>query len=170
MKSIWNRLSQRYVSKGIIEPHFSNVYSYIFDYMFNFILYNLSLLILGFILKQLTAAIVYVIIVGSLRAVAGGYHCKTRASCYILSYTIFTLYLYLITIIPKMSAYILICIYIINWISILIISPVDTPNKIFGSNDKKYQKKEYINFLYLILYLQFYHFCYTGIKDYFLLI
>ena len=80
MKSIGNRLSQRYVSKGIIEPHFSNVYSYIFDYMFNFILYNLSLLILGFILKQHTAAIVYVIIVGSLRAVAGGYHCKTRAS------------------------------------------------------------------------------------------
>lgn len=69
-----------------------------------------------------------------------------------------------------MSAYILICIYIINWSSILIISPVDTPNKIFDSNDKKYQKKEYINFLYLILYLQFYHFCYTGIKDYFLLI
>lgn len=141
MKSIGNRLSQRYVSKGIIEPHFCNVYSYIFDYMFNFILYNLSLLILGFILKQHIAAIVYVIIVGSLRAVAGGYHCKTRTSCYILSYTIFTLYLYLITIIPKMSAYILICIYIINWSSILIISPVDTPNKIFDSNDKKISKK-----------------------------
>lgn len=40
-----------------------------------------------------------------------------------------------------MSAYILICIYIINWSSILIISPVDTPNKIFDSNGKKISKK-----------------------------
>ena len=48
MKSIGKRLSERYVLNGIIESRFSDAYAYIFDYMFNFILYNLSLLTLGY--------------------------------------------------------------------------------------------------------------------------
>ena len=42
MKSIGKCLSEKYVLNGIIESHFSDAYAYIFDYMFNFILYNLS--------------------------------------------------------------------------------------------------------------------------------
>ena len=41
MKSIGKCLSEKYVLNGIIESHFSDAYAYIFDYMFNFILYNL---------------------------------------------------------------------------------------------------------------------------------
>ena len=44
MKSIGKRLSERYVLNGIIESRFSDAYAYIFDYMFNFILYNFCLL------------------------------------------------------------------------------------------------------------------------------
>lgn len=89
MKSIGKCLSEKYVLNGIIESHFSDAYAYIFDYMFNFILYNLSLLTLGFLFHHPIAVTIYIIITGSLRAVTGGYHCKTRISCYILSYTVF---------------------------------------------------------------------------------
>ena len=62
MKSIGKCLSEKYVLNGIIESHFSDAYAYIFDYMFNFILYNLSLLTLGFlfnlVITSLTLSIV----------------------------------------------------------------------------------------------------------------
>lgn len=44
----WKMLIRKYVLNGIIESHFSDAYVLYFDYMFNFILYNLSLLTLGF--------------------------------------------------------------------------------------------------------------------------
>lgn len=47
------------------------------------------------------------------------------------------------------SAYILIPIYIICWILILVVSPVDTPNKVFNKSDKKTaQKKACILFMF----------------------
>ena len=49
MKSIGKCLSERYVLNGIIESRFRDAYAYIFDYMLNFLLYNLSLLTLGFL-------------------------------------------------------------------------------------------------------------------------
>lgn len=88
MKSTGKCLSERYVLNGIIESRFCDAYAYIFDYIFNFILYNLSLLTLGFLFHHPIAVTIYIIITGSLRAVTGGYHCKTRISCYILSYTV----------------------------------------------------------------------------------
>ena len=40
------------------------------------------------------------------------------------------------------SAYILIPIYIICWILILVVSPVDTPNKVFSKSAKKTARKK----------------------------
>lgn len=59
MKSIGKFLSEKYVLNGIIESHFSDAYAYIFDYMFNFILYNLSLLTLGFLFHHPIAVTIY---------------------------------------------------------------------------------------------------------------
>lgn len=115
----------------------------------NFLLYNLSLLTLGFLFHHPIAVTIYIIITGSLRAITGGYHCKTRISCYILSYTIFCIYLLTIATIPMISAYVLIPIYIICWILILVVSPVDTPNKVFSQSAKKTaRKKTYIIFFF----------------------
>lgn len=112
MKSIGKCLSEKYVLNGIIESRFSDAYAYIFDYMFNFILYNLSLLTLGFLFHHPIA----------------------------------------------------VTIYIICWILILVVSPVDTPNKVFSKSAKKQPGKKPVFFLSLIPYLQFCHFCYTGTK------
>lgn len=146
MKSIGKCLSERYVLNGIIESRFRDAYAYIFDYMLNFLLYNLSLLTLGFLFHHPIAVTIYIIITGSLRAITGGYHCKTRISCYILSYTIFCIYLLTIATIPMISAYVLIPIYIICWILILVVSPVDTPNKVFSQSAKKTARKKPILF------------------------
>lgn len=164
MKSIGKCLSEKYVLNGIIESHFSDAYAYIFDYMFNFILYNLSLLTLGFLFHHPIAVTIYIIITGSLRAVTGGYHCKTRISCYILSYTVFSIYLLTIATIPMISAYILIPIYIICWILILVVHLLTHLTKYLVSQLKRQPGKKPILFFSSIPYLQFCHFCYTGIK------
>lgn len=44
------------------------------------------------------------------------------------------------------SAYVLIPIYIICWILILVVSPVDTPNKVFSQSAKKTARKKPILF------------------------
>lgn len=90
MKSIGKCLSEKYVLNGIIESRLSDAYAYIFDYMFNFILYNLSLLTLGFLFHHPIA----------------------------------------------------VTIYIICWILILVVSPVDTPNKVFSKSAKKTARKK----------------------------
>lgn len=65
MKSIGKCLSERYVLNGIIESRFRDAYAYIFDYMLNFLLYNLSLLTLGFLFHHPIAVTIYIIITGS---------------------------------------------------------------------------------------------------------
>lgn len=59
MKSIGKCLSERYVLNGIIESRFRDAYAYIFDYMLNFLLYNLSLLTLGFLFHHPIAVTIY---------------------------------------------------------------------------------------------------------------
>ena len=135
-----------------------------FDYIFNFALYNFTLILIGFILHKSAITITYVIITGYLRAVAGGYHCKRHITCTILSYTVFALYISLNTIVSTIPIYISLLIFVISWVLILIISPVDTPNRPFTDTMKKQPNEEFLFCLLVILSLHFSHFCYTGIK------
>lgn len=141
MKSIGKYLSEKYVSENLIDSKFSEAYAYIFDYIFNFMLYNASLLILGLVVYQPFATIIYIIVTGALRAISGGYHCKSRISCFLLSYSVFAIYLYFNTIKILFSTYTLLAGYLICWILILIISPVDNPNKHFTNVMKKKARK-----------------------------
>lgn len=89
MKSIGKRLSERYVLNGIIESRFSDAYAYIFDYMLNFLLYNLSLLTLGLLFHHPIAVTIYIIITGSLRAITGVSLQNTYFMLYTIIYCIF---------------------------------------------------------------------------------
>lgn len=88
MLSLGHKLSKKYATNGIIDSEYIDSYAYIFDYIFNFALYNFTLILIGFILHKSAITITYVIITGYLRAVAGGYHCKRHIthvlSCHIL--------------------------------------------------------------------------------------
>lgn len=99
MLSLGHKLSKKYATNGIIDSEYIDSYAYIFDYIFNFALYNFTLILIGFILHKSAITITYVIITGYLRAVAGGYHCKRHITCTILSYTVFALYISLNTIV-----------------------------------------------------------------------
>ena len=120
-----------------------------FDYMFNFILYNLSLLTLGLLFHHPIAVTIYIIITGSLRAITGGIIAKHVFHAIYYHILYFSIYLLTIATIPMISAYVLIPIYIICWILILVVSPVDTPNKVFSKSAKRTaRKKTYIIFFF----------------------
>ena len=141
MLSLGHKLSKKYATNGIIDSEYIDSYAYIFDYIFNFALYNFTLILIGFILHKSAITITYVIITGYLRAVAGGYHCKRHITCTILSYTVFALYISLNTIVSTIPIYISLLIFVISWVLILIISPVDTPNRPFTDTMKKAAKR-----------------------------
>lgn len=141
MLSLGQKLSKKYATNGIIDSKYIDSYAYIFDYIFNFALYNFTLILIGFILHKSAITITYVIITGYLRAVAGGYHCKRYITCTILSYVIFALYIGLNSIVYTIPIHISLLIFAISWILILIISPVGTPNKPFTDTMKKTAKR-----------------------------
>ena len=70
MLSLGHKLSKKYATNGIIDSEYIDSYAYIFDYIFNFALYNFTLILIGFILHKSAITITYVIITGYLRAVA----------------------------------------------------------------------------------------------------
>ena len=50
MLSLGHKLSKKYATNGIIDSEYIDSYAYIFDYIFNFALYNFTLILIGFIL------------------------------------------------------------------------------------------------------------------------
>lgn len=148
MKSFGEYLSHKYTCSGLIEPQYTETYAYIFDYIFSFTIYNISLIFIGFIIKQYIATTVYIIITGSLRAVAGGYHCQTRFSCFLLSYYVYAIYLSFNIISISIHPCFPLLGYLICWTLIIKISPVNTPNKLFTADMvKTARKKVFILFI-----------------------
>lgn len=63
MLSPGHKLSKKYATNGIIDSEYIDSYAYIFDYIFNFALYNFTLILIGFILHKSAITITYVIII-----------------------------------------------------------------------------------------------------------
>ncbi|MCR4717458.1 MAG: accessory gene regulator B family protein [Lachnospiraceae bacterium] len=111
-------------------------YTYCFEYLLDIAIYNISLLSLGFILKDIVATIIYILVMNSLKITAGGVHANKRITCSILSYAVFFLsialskhiYFRYIDLSTNLQTT-FICSYIIVTGAILIIAPVLHPNQ-----------------------------------------
>lgn len=137
MKSIGKHLAKNYSDQKIIDPKLNESYAYIFDYIINLICYNFSLLIIGYFAHSLISAIIYAIITGYIRAIAGGYHCKKRTTCFLLSYFVFASYLVFDSLNTIVPLPILLIQHCISWMLIIIVSPVDTTNNRFTNALRK---------------------------------
>lgn len=149
MKSIGKYLSERFATLELIECQFIDVYAYIFDFLFNLFVYHLSLVIIGILLHRFVLSLIYAVITCFLRSISGGYHAKGRLSCYILSYSIFLVYLMVCKFTYTNYITLNIFAYFVNWILILGISPVENPNKLLSSKVRIKLR----NFLYIIFSL-----------------
>lgn len=129
-------LAKKYTKKDLIDQNSTEIYAFLFDYIFSSVTYDLSLIFIGIILKKIVATLIFIFITSPIRIFAGGYHAHTRLQCNVLSYFVFFSYLYIASIkFPSSFIWQISC-FIINWILILLISPVESENKQFTDKER----------------------------------
>ncbi len=144
---------------GTIKESEKEIYSYCFGFLADLIFYNLSILLIGTILGNFQAALLYISIMSPTKMLAGGVHAPTPLICDIVSYGVFlTVMLSVPQIAPQLPPFLLLSLYFICYIFIILLAPVSTKNKRYTETQKKRLKKycflylTAISILYLILF------------------
>lgn len=134
---------------NIIDSTYLDEYNYCFEYLYDLLIYNTSLIVLGFICNDVPGSIIYILCMSALKSVAGGFHARNRFTCSILSYSLFfiviLLYKPLYNIAPFMKNNLPLSfelLFFIPAVIIMILSPVENINKHFSITEKK-RKKQY---------------------------
>lgn len=78
MISLGTYLSQKYTNKKIISESDTEIYAFLFDYIFGSVFYDLSLILIGAIAKQLIITLIFILITAPIRTFSGGYHAACR--------------------------------------------------------------------------------------------
>lgn len=163
---ISKKLTDLFFDLHIIEESNMESYQFCFEYTFDIIIYNTSLVVIGLLLHDTLAATIYMLIMLLLKTTAGGAHAKSRLHCSILSYGLFFITILSSNYIHFFSCYsntyspiMMIYLGIISAI-IVILAPVNHPNKHFYGKRRMTLKKLCLLFLIVIisLYLLLYHF------------
>lgn len=160
------KLTNALYDLNIIEKAKIDSYLFCFEYTFDILLYNTSLVIIGALLHNTLAATLYMIIMFLLKTTAGGAHANSRITCSIFSYGLFFLILLLshhihyITVFSKLTENIALIGILIIVFSIVILAPVDHPNKRFHGKEKQSLKIACLFFIMItiIMLLIFYHY------------
>ena len=86
---ISNRLSTKITSdllkNGVIKKSYKESYNYCLEFFFDLILFNCSLLLIGFILHRFILSVIFVLVMVPVKMTAGGAHAPSRLMCEIIS-------------------------------------------------------------------------------------
>ncbi len=138
MKKIGDFISETLSSDGQIPEEQKAIYSYLFDYIIEALLFDLLVLLFGIFTHRLGMTLCYLVVTIPMRHFAGGFHASTPLKCTILSYGTFFIAIFATpALVAWMNHILWIPIYIMLWISVLAVAPVDTPNKRLDSDQKK---------------------------------
>lgn len=166
----------KFKKHNIIDTKYIEEYTYCFEYLFDLVLYNTSLILLGCISHDVIGSFIYILCMSALKSVAGGVHANKRYICSILSYSLYFIVLLLYKLIyinysftkDHNLLYIEILYFIISLI-IIILSPIGNANKVFSKNERKKMKCRTVALLTLITII-FFSFRFSTINQYCFLI
>ena len=124
---------------GIVDEEYKEAYVYCFDLLFDIIVYNLSLLIIGGVIGCLELSILYVLVMTPLKMIAGGAHADSRLKCDIISYGV---YFVIITLSRHICAneYVIIVLTVMIMFAVVWMTPMSTCD-IHGDSERKKQMK-----------------------------
>ncbi len=140
-----------FIFKNIIKGSEKDIYVYGLDLIISGLVSAISIIIIGCITGTLSEAVIYLIIMISIRMYTGGYHANTHLQCtltFILCYIIS-----LLVLVIETNNYIIWTIRILAYIGVLIINkyaPLDNANKRLDYIQKRKYRK-----IGLTLYLVF---------------
>lgn len=135
-----NVFARSLVANEIISVKYEEAYAYCIDYVLDIILFHASLLVIGLLLHDFLNSVIYIIALVPLKMAAGGAHAKTQATCSVISYSVFLTVLFLSSRLP-MNPYSAGIITLLTLIGIVVLAPVEHPNKRFSDGQKRKLKK-----------------------------
>lgn len=160
----------------IIEQAYAEEYAYCFEYLFDLILYNASLVLLGCIFHDIIGSLIYILCMSALKSVAGGFHASKRYICSILSYSLYFVILLLYkpmyincSFIKENNRLYMEILYFIIALIIIIFSPVENISNTFSANERRKLKNCTI-ILFVFITIAFFSFKFATTDQYCFLI
>lgn len=114
-----------------------DIYIYIYEWVFSFLFYNISLLLIGFFLHRFVYALLFSVSITLLRCTGGGTHAPSRILCTLISYFEFLFVIFTVSFIVTVPVETQIIIAISSIGIILALAPVDNSKKRFTSVQRK---------------------------------
>ena len=114
-----------------------DIYIYIYEWVFSFLFYNISLLLIGLLLHQFIYALLFSVSITLLRCTGGGTHAPSRILCTLVSYFEFLFVIFTVSFIVTVPVETQIIIAISSIGIILALAPVDNSKKRFTSVQRK---------------------------------
>lgn len=126
------------IQKNVIDEKKKNIFIYGFQLFFSTASSIISMLIISFATGNFVYGIIYLFVFMSLRITANGYHANTFGGCFIVTNSVFLIYLLLIENYSKFSINVGVNIFflIISFIYIWEKAPIEHPNHKLSSRKR----------------------------------
>lgn len=113
------------LKRNIINESKTSIFIYGFEFFFSTVLSLISMLLISIAFQMTKEGIIFILFFMPIRMSAGGYHASSFGRCFILTNTIFILYLLLCKlIVPVLNIYLCIIITAVTLIYICINAPI----------------------------------------------
>lgn len=133
---ISNFITDTLIEGKVIKSEERNLYLYCFGTIIEMSANLLATLMIGALLHRFVETLIFMLVFIPLRSFAGGYHCEKAESCFILSIFVYLTVMLSYKYLYGISAYWILAICLANFIAVLIISPVVSPNKPLSAKEK----------------------------------
>lgn len=126
----------------IIPENETEIYAYCLDYFFEVAFYGISTIVISLLWHRLPFCIIFLGVIFPIRAFAGGIHASDSKKCTIYSYICFFLVVGLSPYLAPLGAWLWLILFFIATLTVVILSPVDTPNRRLNAEKKRSMKKK----------------------------
>jgi len=152
-KKVSEQLTSIMVEGKLIPSKEKELYVYCFDYIFELAFVIITFVFISIILNRFLFGCIFLLIVFPLRNFGGGIHASNSTTCAYLSYIIYVITIIACPYIAIHYSNLWFCIFIVECTLIMLIAPVDTPNKRLSSVQKRTLKQRSCFFLFIIFIL-----------------
>lgn len=113
-----------------------NLYLYCFGTLIEMTANLITTIIIGALLGRIVATLFFMLVFIPLRSMAGGYHCETAGQCYLLSMAVYLVVILTYDFVLVAPSYVFALVCVFDLASIIILSPVVSPNKPLTAKEK----------------------------------
>lgn len=155
MKSLSVIITDFFLAENVGEPEKREVYIYGLDLIIADIINFSLILVIGLVLRNLTASLVFIAVFCFLRRYLGGFHAKKEYICRLTFVGLFTI----VTFLSGITAFRAEIITVINLLSFLCIyrwAPVEHPNKPMSDANKQRNRNKSLILTVLVIGISFF--------------